>query len=373
MFDDKAVPSVRAFLRFGVANLRIYRGCSPMNGRIALAGLLWVAVTVVAAEPPLATAVVERHTVPQERILEGRVEAVNQSTVSAQTSGRVVDVLVDVDDFVPKDAVILRLTGTEQQAGVTQAEAELADARGRLTEATRRFERARALFAEAAASRADYDAAQANLETARARLQSAEAALSRAREQAGYTLVRAPYGGVVTERHVQPGETVVPGQPLLTGFSLDTLRVRVEVPQRSVHAIRTYRQARVLVESPEASSIEVAELTVFPHANIGNTVTVRALLPAGVPGLYPGMLVKVAFTVGERQPLVVPGRAIVYRSEVVGVYTVAATGRVDFRHIRSGRRIGEDRVEVLAGLDAGERVALDPNQAALLVTRAGKP
>ncbi|MDH3637532.1 MAG: efflux RND transporter periplasmic adaptor subunit [Gammaproteobacteria bacterium] len=318
--------------------------------------------TSIAAEAPLATAVAAVRTVKHERILDGRVEAVNQSTVSAQTSGRVVEVLVDVDDFVEQNEVILQLSGIEQRAGVAQAEADVADAQARLAEANQRLARARRLFADSAVSRAEYDAEQANLETAKARLQSAEAARARAREEAGYTVVRAPYAGIVTARHVELGETVVPGQPLLSGFSLESLRVRVEVPQRLIHSIRTNMQARILAEYPEPVSVEAAEVTIFPHAP-ANTVPVWAVLPPGIEGFFPGMLVKVAFTIGERKRLVIPAQAIVYRSEVVGVYTVTDLGEISLRHIRTGHRSDDGMVEVLAGLDAGERVALDPARA----------
>ncbi len=329
---------------------------------------------LIAAEVPFPTAIAMVDSVKQERILDGRVEAVNQSTVSAQTSGRVVDVLVDVDDFVDENAVILRLSGTEQRAGVMQAEADVADAKARLAEARQRSDRARRLFADSAISRAGYEAEQANLETAKARLQSAEAALTRAQEEAGYTVVRAPYAGVVTARHVEPGEAVTAGQPLLTGFSLGELRVRVEVPQRLIHAVRANRQARILAEHPQPVAVDADELTIFPHANPQtNTVAVWAILPRDIEGFFPGMLVKVALVIGERERLAVPSEAIVYRSEVVGVYTVSDAGEVALRHIRAGQRYPDGMVEILAGLEAGERVALDPARAVTYLKHARAP
>jgi multidrug efflux pump subunit AcrA (membrane-fusion protein) len=71
------------------------------------------------------------------------------------------------------------------------------------------------------------------------------------------------------------------------------------------------------------------------------------------------MFVKVGFVTGERDELLVPASAMVERSEVTGVYVVGADGRVALRQVRAGRRI-DGRVEILAGLDAGEKVATDP-------------
>ena len=77
------------------------------------------------------------------------------------------------------------------------------------------------------------------------------------------------------------------------------------------------------------------------------------------------MLVKVAFEVGRRSRLAIPAKAVAYRSEVTGVYVLKADGTVELRQIRVGRETGDGMIEVLAGLSEGERVALDPIQAAV--------
>ena len=99
--------------------------------------------------------------------------------------------------------------------------------------------------------------------------------------------------------------------------------------------------------------------TSSPSQGTGTT-RVRLNLPFGVEGLSPGMLVKVSFAAGERTVLVIPGRAVVYRSEVIGVYVKHDDGAIHLRRIRPGERIEGGRTIVLAGLEAGERVVLDP-------------
>src|SRR5581483_9112585 len=79
--------------------------------------------------------------IPVERRLDGRIEAVNQGTVAAQTSGRVAEILYDVNDFVPAGAVIVRLRATEQRAGLLQAQAALSEATARESEAQTRYQR----------------------------------------------------------------------------------------------------------------------------------------------------------------------------------------------------------------------------------------
>jgi membrane fusion protein, multidrug efflux system len=89
-----------------------------------------------------------------------------------------------------------------------------------------------------------------------------------------------------------------------------------------------------------------------------------------VKGVYPGMFAKVAFVVGEERRLVVPRAAVVQRGEVSGLYVQAEDGRITLRHIRLGRLLADETVEVLAGLSEGEQVAVDPIRAgAALVER----
>ncbi len=310
------------------------------------------------AEVPFETATAERQLIPQERILDGRVEAVQRTTISAQTNGRVREVHVDVDDFVEADKLVVRISDTEQQARLSQAEGDLADARARFNEARSEFGRIEEVFEQEVVSRSEYDRAEAELASARARLRSAEARVEEAREQVGYTEVRAPYSGIVTERHVEVGESVSPGSPLLSGISLKQLRVTVEVPQRLIHNVRDHQHAEVLVEGERVAA---EGLTIFPYADpASSTFEVRVNLPEGENlGLFPGMLVKTAFVVEEVDALLVPTDAVAYRSEVVAVYVVDDQDRVSFRQVRVGRR-HDGMIEVQGGLDEGERVALDP-------------
>jgi RND family efflux transporter MFP subunit len=164
-----------------------------------------------AAELPFPLAAAEMLTLPQEHILDGVVEAVNQSTVSAQTSGRVEDILVDVNDQVPAGTIILRLRDTEQRAALAQARASMEEAQARSQEAEAEYQRVRGIAERNLAAKAELDAATAARNAARARLDAARAGVDRTQEQLDYTIVKAPYSGIVLQRHVQIGETVQPG------------------------------------------------------------------------------------------------------------------------------------------------------------------
>jgi multidrug efflux pump subunit AcrA (membrane-fusion protein) len=142
----------------------------------------------------------------------------------------------------------------------------------------------------------------------------------------------------------------------MSGLSLEHVRVVVDVPQSMLEPIRNIGKANVYVGE---RTIAAESLTFFPVADAAtNTFRVRASLPAASVTLYPGTFVKVGFVVGETERLLVPLSAIVRRSELTAVYVVSGDA-VTLRQVRSGRRYGE-RIEVLAGLEAGEVIAADP-------------
>jgi len=328
----------------------------------ALTALLAIPVCLPAADYPFALAAARYEAAPRERVWDGTVEAVNEATVSAQTSGRITEILVDVNDFVDAGAVIMRLTDSEQRAALRRAEAALQEAQARFQEAQTEFERISVMYQNETVSRARFDQASANHEATKARLESARAGVAAAREQLDYCQVKAPYAGIVSKRHVEVGESVVPGKPLMSGLSLQAVRVRVDVPQSMVDPIRNIGKARVYAGD---HLIEGTSLTFFPVADPAtNTFRIRVNLPDNEVVLYPGMFVKVGFIVGETSRLLVPAEAIVQRSELTALYVVDGKGGVSLRQVRVGRRFGQ-RMEVLAGLAEGETVALDPVRAGI--------
>jgi RND family efflux transporter MFP subunit len=271
----------------------------------------------------------------------------------------------DVDDYVRQGDVIIRLEASQQQAGVRQAEANLRAATAQRQDAATEYARIEAAFSKQAVPKADVDRAAATLDKARANEQAAQAALQRAQQELGYTEVKAPYNGIVTERLVEVGESAQVGQRLMSGLSLDNMRVTVEVPQSLIEPIRRERKAQAEVNG---RWIAAEDVTVFPVADPrSDTFKVRLQLPDALEGVFPGMYIKVGFVVGSEPSLVIPLSAVVLRSEVVGVYVVGREGTVYFRHIRLGSTAGPDHVSVLSGLDEGEQVATDPVAAGILL------
>lgn len=320
------------------------------------------------AAPTFATAVVEMQNGRSEQIWDGVVEAVNQATISAQTSGRVIELPYDINDTVEQGAVIVRFTDVEQKSAKSRAQSQIASAQAAYNEAQASYKRIEEVHARKLVATALLDQERARRDAAKAALDSARAQLNEVGQQMDYTIVRAPYSGIVTERHVQIGESVQPGQPLLSGVSLKDLRVSVEVPQSAIAPVRAMQAADVLLPGDSGERVPASKVTVFPYADPAtHTFTVRLELSGDNTGLFPGMTVKAAFATGEAQRMLVPATALVERGELQGIYVVDGSN-VRLRQVRSGHRFG-DSIEIIAGLAAGERYATDPAAAAQWLSR----
>ncbi|MFP4295923.1 MAG: efflux RND transporter periplasmic adaptor subunit [Halothiobacillaceae bacterium] len=339
------------------------------NRALRLLGLSLVSIGMAHAATDLKTLEVDLVEVTQLQELDGVVEAVRQATVNAQINARVTEVNFDVDDFVEEGALLLRFRDVEAGSAVSAAQAQVAEARARLTEAQADLNRIADLHERRLIAQAQLDNARANRDSARARLRAAEAQLVQAREQVENTEIRAPFSGYVTERFVEPGEAVTAGSPLLSGVSLDELRVAVQVPQRMVQAVRDAGEATVVM--PGGGRVGSERLTIFPYADErSHAFTARVYLPReDSERLYPGTYLKVEVPLGSERQMLVPISAVVRRSELTGLYVLGEAGDVHLRQVRLGERRG-DRVNVLAGLEPGERVALDPVAAGVMLKRA---
>jgi membrane fusion protein, multidrug efflux system len=301
---------------------------------------------------------VERGPLIEMLRLDGMIEAVQESTVSAQTAGTIVELPFDVDDVVETGALIARLDDTEQRARLEQAQANLEEAESGREDASQRYQRIEPLAERGVASQSDLDQARNALSAARARVARSRSAIEEAREQLDYTRITAPYGGIITARHVEIGESVRPGQPLLSGFALDPLRVVASVPQRYVDRINEKGDLRVVLD--DGRDLSTGEITRFPFAeSAGHGVTFRIAVDNGDLSVYPGQLVRVMLPVERRETLWIPTASLLRRSELRAVFVRDDSGTARLRQVRIGVREG-DRLEVLSGLSEGEQVALDP-------------
>jgi len=340
--------------------------------KLALAALVALAGCGKAPPPPapqagetLQTGAVELREIELAYSAEAVVEAVRQSTVSAQISGRVVDLRFDVGDYVKKGEVIARIDERAAAQAVAATSAQVSEAQAALTNARAAYERSKQLLAQKFVSQASVDKAEADYKAAQARVAALLAGAGQAQTERSFATILAPYSGVVSARHIELGEMAAPGKPLMTGFDPSSLRVVASVPQAQIAAIQALGKARIEVPS-SGRWVDVKAITVVPSADPRtHTTRIRLDLAEDVRGIYPGVYARAHFSVGRATRLLVPRAAVVRRSEVTGVYVVDEKGAARLRQVRIGTEGDASYVEVLAGLRAGERVALEPVKAGM--------
>ena len=348
------------------------------------AALAWIALAALAGcgadapqpkalpGPQLAAAPVEIREVDLTYSAEAVLEAVRQSTVSAQIAGRIVDIRFDVGAMVKKGEVIVRIDERAASQAVAASEAQVREAQAGLANARAQLERNRQLLAQKFISQSALDQSEATYKAAQARVTALLAGAGAAVTERSFATIVAPYSGVVSARHVELGEMAAPGKPLMTGFDPSTLRAVANVPQAQVAAIQASGRARI--ELPALGQwLEARSVTVVPAAD-PRTHTTRVRigieLAEDVKGAYPGVFARAHFVTGRAPKLLVPRAAVLRRSEVTAVYVLDEAGRPLLRQIRLGTAGDERAVEVLAGLKAGERVALEPVKAGLQAPKA---
>lgn len=352
------------------------------------AALLGLALPSAWAAAPLATFTVQASGAALARSVDGQVEAVRDATLSAQVQGAVVSLAAQAGDRVVAGQELARIDARAAQQTAAASAAQVDAARAAQQVATREYERQVQLFQKQYISQAALDRAEAQWRASLAQVQALQAQAGAAATQSGFFVIKAPFAGVVGHVPATLGDMALPGKPLLTVYDPSQLRVTAFVPQQLAATLRPQATGAnpgtgvttVQVEVPGATtehiSIAAARVQVLPTVDAqSHTVQVRVELPAGTVGVTPGMFARL--WVGTERPsgagttsgagtgaLLVPASAVVRRAEMTGVYVLDAQDRPLLRQVRLGRPAGDDMVEVLSGVRAGERVALAPQIAA---------
>ncbi|GGB13044.1 efflux RND transporter periplasmic adaptor subunit [Agarivorans gilvus] len=329
---------------------------------ITLTALLMLAANPLQAQSNAEQSItVSAQTRPITVELDAVIEAVDAATLAAQTSGRVLNLYYDVNDFVEKDAVILEITRTQQSAAYAAAEAQLNQATAKNIEAQRHWQRLAKLYPQGAISKGQLDQAEADAKAAASAVNAAKASLIQAKETLDYTVVKAPFSGVVTQRHIHRGETISVGQALYSGYSLENMRAVANIPQRYLAMINS---DTLFSLEQNGQMLQSQDYTLFSHADPqSHSFKIRLNLPNQAYQLYPGTWAKLSFSYGQRQQIWIPHSAVVQRNELSAVYRKTEQG-YQLSQVRLGKVQGE-QIQVLAGLEEGDEIALSAYQTLL--------
>jgi RND family efflux transporter MFP subunit len=253
---------------------------------------------------------------------------------------------------------LITLSGGEYQARLNQAQAGVARARAQLTQARADYHRYQYLLKEGAASPREFEAMEARHQSAQAALASAQAQVQEAATLKGYTVIRSPESAVVAERQVAVGDLAQPGQTLLSLYNPELLQIEAEVNDSYREKVKIGETAKVSVPAANWQG-ELAVAEIYPISqSTSHTFKVRTAM-VKEPRLTPGMFARLSLPLESAPGIVVPQAAIRQVGQLTMVEVLAA-GQGQWRQVKLGRRWGE-QVEVLAGLQPGERILLPGN------------
>ncbi len=336
---------------------------APVNTRVALAALTLSFVgacsatpaerpqaTRTAGEPGTTTYVVHDTAVAATQEAAGVAAPVQLATVSTRLMGTVTEVLVHEGDRVREGQILARIDSRDLMAKSAQVASSAAEAQAVRDDAMKQVLRMRALHADSAATRVQLEAAETGLARAEAAVRSVRAAGSELEAMTSYSVIRAPFSGVVTKRFVDAGAFAAPGAPLLSVQDASRLRITVSV---TPEAARGLHGGAAIGASVDGRVVRAVIEGVVP-SGAGNLYTVNALVSNADASVMAGSTATLSVGVGQRTALVVPQAAIITQGDLTGVRLAAASG-TETRWVRLGGTFGS-MTEVSAGLRAGDRV-----------------
>jgi RND family efflux transporter MFP subunit len=302
------------------------------------------------------------------------LQPVRQATITAQVGGNVLALRVKAGDLVKRGQLLVRIDARESAAAVARNDAAVVQAEAEARNAEVALSRNRDLQKNGFVSQAAVDNAETQAKAARAGLEQARAARTQASVAQGNAEVVAPYDAVVSATHVEAGDLALPGRALVTLYEPGRMRAVVQVPASRASLVAAAKEVGVVM--PDGRTLKPVARELLPAADpVSQTVEWRLDLPAEANQTRPGQTLRVlasglpAAAAGAARPSI-PAEAVLRRGELTAVYVARAEGFV-LRAVRVGPAAG-GRVEVLAGLAGGERVALDPVRAGLQGARAAQ-
>lgn len=301
---------------------------------------------------PLATATEVQ--APQQLVLTGMLVAKQRSEVTADTQGKVLNVMVERGSRVKAGDPVVQLDTQNAALGAREAQANLANARAQRELAEQECTRTKQLFGQGAITRSEYDRQITQCTSALQQVSAAEARTALVVKSVRDGVVRAPFSGVVAEKSVSPGEYVSPGRALFTLVEDDPLRIELSVPEVKVTDVKL-DQIVELKTVAQPDKIYRAKVTRL-GAEIGRTrsLIVEATLDPG-SGLVPGMFAEAHLTTGQVALPVVPKDAVVKRGKVWHAFVVVK-GEVKDHIVQLAPSGSPDTIAIVQGVKKGDKV-----------------
>lgn len=308
--------------------------------------------------------------IPEQFEVVGTVRARTSAVVSTRVPGTISVLKVREGDRVRKGQLLVQLDAQENQANAAAAVAGIDEARRMLDDATARrkladatFERYQKLFTEQAVSRQEFEVKQTEKEVAAQGVARAEARLKQAQQGAraagtvaDYTRIIAPVSGVITSKQADLGASVFPGQPIMTIEDGGSYNLELAIPETMAVKVKPGMAVQVTLDALN-SSFTAAISEIVPSADPASR-TFTAKIGLNQKGLRSGMFGRASIFQGSSvDAMLVPKKALLEKGALTSVWVVDKEKIARLRLVKVGKTIG-DKVEILAGLSDGEKIAV---------------
>jgi HlyD family secretion protein len=333
----------------GFVALALLSGCGRRDGSAAAeAGGARDAVMTVTAAP------LERVELTRTISMNGSLYAWQDVIISSEVGGyRVAEVLVDVGDRVRKGQRLVSLSTALLEAEVATKQATLRQREAELMNAQSALDRGRSLSTQNLLSKADLDRLTSEQLASQSRLESARADLETSQLRLKFTQVVAPDDGVITSRTVTVGQIAQAGNEMLRLLRNGRIEWRGEAPETRLMDLAPGQGVSVFTAdgTPFHGTIRVVAPTISAN---DRTALVYVDLPAD-ERLRPGMFARGEIAIGTGPAYMVPLESVVSADGYSYVFVLSEDDVVARRRIEVGA-IHDDSIEVVDGLEAGERI-----------------
>lgn len=309
---------------------------------------------------PLEAATDEVHQITQPYAAEavGTLRAAARTEVAARMMARIDAVRAKAGDQVEAGDVLVVLDQRDIQARLSQAEAALVAAEAQLRKAQQDYERDVELIREKVIAQNQLDQSTATFNVAKAGAEQARQSVQEAKVMLEHTTIRAPQTGTVVDRLAEPGDIAAPGVPLLVLYDTTSLRLEVPVMENLAGKLKPGDRLTVQIDALNNKQVEATVDEIVPQAQAASrSFLVKLGLPR-VDGAFEGMFGRLWIPAGERVHLCLDERAVQTIGQLHFVDVVRDDNSLERRFIKLGRVGMPGRVEVISGLEPGERVLL---------------
>lgn len=302
-------------------------------------------VSAASQETIQAEAVEIKYTsVPIRIEVTGQVVAIFHAALASRIQGTIDTLFVREGTSVVKGQTLIQLDNRDVRAELARVSAEVENTKAQL-------DRMNQLYAQDAVSKQE-------MENASRAYKVAEANRTAVLAQLSYTIVKAPFDGVITEKMVEAGELASPGQPLLRMENPRHLRLNATVAEGDLRSVSLGDKISVVIDALSEQTLDGVVGQILPAGDSQtHTFTVKVDLPAE-PGLKTGMFGRFQLDKGMSKTILVPRTAVVERGELTSVFAVGSDQIARLRWVKVGRRL-DQQVEILSGVNVGESVLLN--------------